>query len=84
MMHTHHHGSEIVMMSDCTIEYGAATIVLSGATHVVHREAEKILRRFAHSATPYEVKLDAPGRIILGHPLGPPRAANVQPLFPQE
>ena len=84
MTHAHNHVSEIIMMSDCTIERAAGLIVLSGATHVVYREADKILRRFARSATPYEVKLDVPGRVILGRPRARAGAANVQPLFPRE
>ena len=58
---------EMVMRknSEYTIRYYQDTIVLSGAVEAIHSEAERILRRFAYSAKPYEVKSDAPDRIIL-------------------
>ncbi|MFQ5936424.1 MAG: hypothetical protein ACE5LB_08460 [Acidiferrobacterales bacterium] len=51
--------------SNCTIQYSGDRIILSGAVEVIHLEAEKILRRFAHSARPYEVKSDSSHRIVL-------------------
>ncbi len=49
----------------CTIRYAQDTIVLSGASQPIHLEAQRILRRFAHSARPYEVRIDTPERIVL-------------------
>ncbi len=40
-------------------------IVLSGEMRVIHTEADKILRRFAYSAKPYEVQTDTADRIVL-------------------
>jgi hypothetical protein len=70
MRHDH---QQIIMKSDCTIAYDRGTIVLSGAPAAVHREGDRILRRFAHSARPYEIKNDTPGRIVLErlHEAGP-------------
>lgn len=51
--------------ANCTIKYYRDTIVLSGAMETIHMEAERILRRFAHSARPYEVKSDSADRIVL-------------------
>lgn len=49
----------------CTIRYAQDTIVLSGANEPIHLEAQRILRRFAHSARRYEVRMDTPKRIVL-------------------
>ncbi len=62
---TRHCHQQIVMKSDCTIEYDCDSIVLSGTPATVHLEADRILRRFAHSARPYEIKNDTPGCIVL-------------------
>ena len=49
-----------------TIHYEGDRIILSGAAPSIHVEAERILRRFAHSARPYEIKLNTLDRIVLG------------------
>lgn len=48
-----------------TIHYDRDRIILSGTAPSIHVEAERILRRFAHSARPYEIKLDTLDRIVL-------------------
>jgi len=54
--------------SGCTIRFTAGGIVLSGAADAVHAEASKILRRFAFSGKPYEVKSDTPEQVVLHQP----------------
>ncbi len=51
--------------SDCMIEYDGDRITLRGAADTIHLEAGKILRRFAHSGTPYAVKRDSAHGIVL-------------------
>ncbi len=51
--------------SDCMIEYNGDRITLRGAADTIHLEAEKILRCFAHSGTPYAVKRDSAHGIVL-------------------
>lgn len=51
--------------SGFTIQYYRDMIVLSGAMDAIHLEAEKIVRRFAYSARPYQVKSDRIDRIVL-------------------
>jgi hypothetical protein len=36
-----------------------------GAAAAIHLEAKKILRRFAHSSRPYELKSDGTQRVVL-------------------
>lgn len=52
--------------SGCTIRFAADGIILTGATEAIHSEADKILRRFAFSGKPYEMKSDTPERVVLG------------------
>jgi hypothetical protein len=54
--------------SDCRIQYDGDTVVLCGAAEIVHLEADRILRRFAHSAKPYNMRLDTPEQVVLGRP----------------
>jgi hypothetical protein len=51
--------------SECTIRYRGNHIILSGSVDAVHMEAERILRRFAHSGRPYQVKSDRADCIVL-------------------
>ena len=51
--------------ADYTIRYDGDRIILSGAVDAIHLEAERIVRRFAHSARPYQIKLDRFDRIVL-------------------
>lgn len=51
--------------SSCTIQYDTDMIVLSGEMRVIHVEADRILRRFAYSAKPYDVQTDTADRIVL-------------------
>ena len=51
--------------SDCTIRYRGNHIILSGPVAAIHMEAERILRRFAHSARPYQVKSERADCIVL-------------------
>ncbi|MFQ6021812.1 MAG: hypothetical protein ACE5NW_03745 [Acidiferrobacterales bacterium] len=51
--------------SNCTIRYDTDMIVLSGEMQTIHLEADKILRRFAYSAKPYEVQTATVDRIVL-------------------
>lgn len=51
--------------AECTIQYVRDSIVLSGANESIRTEAQRILRRFAHSSRRYEVRIDRPGRIVL-------------------
>ncbi len=51
--------------SGLTIQYYRDMIVLSGAMDAIQLEAEKILRRFAYSAHPYQIKSDGADRIVL-------------------
>ena len=51
--------------SKCTISYHSDLIVLSGDKQAIHNEADKILRRFAHSARPYQVQEDTADRVVL-------------------
>ncbi len=51
--------------SEYTIHYDGDRIILSGAAQSIHLEAERILRRFAHSARPYAIKVDTLERIVL-------------------
>jgi hypothetical protein len=48
-----------------TIHYDGDRIILSGTAQSIHVEAERILRRFANSARPYEIKVDTLDRIVL-------------------
>ena len=45
--------------------YHAAEIILSGDPWQVHTEAERILRRFAASASPYRIAKDRGGYMVL-------------------
>lgn len=51
--------------AEYTIHYDGDRIILSGAAQLIHVEAERILRRFAHSARPYSIKVDTLDRIVL-------------------
>jgi hypothetical protein len=51
--------------SACTVLYEGDEIVLVGAAAAIHLEAKKILRRFAHSSRPYELKSDGTQRVVL-------------------
>lgn len=52
-------------IQECSIKYETDTIVLCGDVQAIHREATKILRRFANSLRPYEVETDTAERIVL-------------------
>ena len=52
----------------CRIRFTADGIILSGAAEAIHAEADKILRRFAYSGRPYEIKTDTSERVVLGRP----------------
>ncbi len=49
----------------CTIHYRGNHIILSGSVAAIHMEAERILRRFAHSARPFQVKSNRVDCIVL-------------------
>lgn len=51
--------------AECTIRYRGSQIILSGSVPAIHMEAERILRRFAHSARPYQVKSERADCIVL-------------------
>ncbi|MDH3279864.1 MAG: hypothetical protein OEQ18_01895 [Gammaproteobacteria bacterium] len=76
-MNSEHQHPSIIMKSGCTIEYDHGTIVLSGVPGAVYGEACKIMRGSAHSARPYEVTDEMPGRIVLRRlpPVARPRSA---------
>ncbi|MGD8428964.1 MAG: hypothetical protein PVH31_01030 [Ectothiorhodospiraceae bacterium] len=49
----------------CRVEYRNREIVIDGPVEEVHREAYRIIRRFACSATPYCLARDSDTRIVL-------------------
>jgi len=51
--------------SRCRVRYNGDEIVLKGAPDAIHREAERIIRRFACSATPYRLARSGKYRVVL-------------------
>jgi hypothetical protein len=51
--------------SQCSVRYNGDEIVLKGAPEAIHREADRIIRRFACSATPYRLARDGKRRVVL-------------------
>lgn len=51
--------------SQCRVRYNGDEIVLKGASEAIHREAERIIRRFACSGTPYRLARDGKHRVVL-------------------
>lgn len=49
----------------CRVEYRGKEIVVQGPSTEVHREAHRIVRRFACSATPYRIDEDDSNRVVL-------------------
>lgn len=49
----------------CRVEYHRNEIVVRGNGEDARREAHRIVRRFACSATPYRVELEDSERVIL-------------------
>lgn len=49
----------------CRVDYKAKEIVIQGPSAQAHREAHRIVRRFACSATPYRVASDSETRVVL-------------------
>lgn len=49
----------------CRVEYQGEQIVISGPSPEVHREAARIIRRFANSATPYRLVSDTDTQVVL-------------------
>lgn len=49
----------------CRVEYQGEQIVISGLSTEIHREAARIIRCFASSATPYRLVSDTNNQIVL-------------------
>lgn len=49
----------------CRVEYQGEQIVISGPSTEIHREAARIIRCFANSATPYRLVSDTNNQIVL-------------------
>ncbi|EAR22860.1 hypothetical protein [Nitrococcus mobilis] len=52
----------------CRVEYQGERIVISGSSTEIHREAARIIRRFASSATPYRLVSDTANQVVLERP----------------
>lgn len=55
----------------CRVEYHGEEIIISGASTDVHREAARIIRRFANSAAPYRLVSDSDNQVVLKRPAAP-------------
>lgn len=51
--------------SGCQVQYQREQIVISGSSTEVHREATRIIKRFASSATPYRLVSDTQNQVVL-------------------
>jgi hypothetical protein len=51
---------------ECEVKYLPDQIILTGDTQAIHLEADKIIKRFAHSTKPFRVVADAGHEIVLG------------------
>lgn len=51
--------------SNCRVEYRRNEIVIHGPPAEAQREADRIMRRFACSATPYQVSDHGNGHVVL-------------------
>ncbi|WP_435105983.1 hypothetical protein [Arhodomonas sp. AD133] len=49
----------------CRVEYRGKEIVIRGPSSEIHREADRIIKRFACSATPYRLAREHEDQVVL-------------------
>ncbi|MCS4503079.1 hypothetical protein KBTX_02273 [wastewater metagenome] len=49
----------------CRVEYRGKEIVIRGPSNEIRREANRIIKRFACSATPYRLAQSSDGQVVL-------------------